>query len=230
MELVVVEGPEEAARAAADRLVRVAREGGHVALPGGSTPRRAYELAAWLEPDWHRAEIWFGDERCVPPDDPRSNYRLVRESLLDALARLPAAGHRIRGELDPVEAAAQYEAELNGTTLDLALLGLGPDGHTASLFPGSPALEETERLVVATDPGLEPTVTRVTLTIPALSTARQVVFLAVGDEKAEAAERAFGGKPDPGTPASLVRSREGETVAILDRAAALRLTQAAATS
>lgn len=203
--------------------MRAAREGGHVALAGGSTPRRAYELAAFLQPDWHRVEVWWGDERCVPPDDARSNYRLVRESLLDALARLPAAVHRIRGEIDPERAAAEYDETLRGVALDLALLGLGADGHTASLFPGSPALEERERLAVAAEPGLDPLVPRVTMTIPALTAARSVVFLAVGEDKAEAAARAFGGKADAATPASLVRSAEGETVAILDRAAASAL-------
>lgn len=219
VELVVAEGPEEAEHAAAERLVETARAGGHIALAGGSTPKLAYELAARLEPDWHRAHVWFGDERCVPPDDPRSNYHLACESLLNALARLPEV-HRIRGELEPDRAANDYERELDGVRLDLVLLGVGTDGHTASLFPGAPALEERERLAVVAKPGLEPLVERVTLTLPVFAAAAQVVFLAAGEEKAAAVARAFGGEPDPQTPASLVRSAEGRTVAILDRAAA----------
>lgn len=220
VELVVVESPEEAARTAAQRLARAAAAGAHFALAGGSTPRLAYQIATELQPDWSSARLWWGDERCVPPWDERSNYRLAREALLDRLGRLPRAVHRIRGELVPEEAAAEYERELEGVRLDLVLLGIGPDGHTASLFPGAPALEERERLVVAAEPGLEPMVPRVTLTIPALAAASSVVFLVAGKEKTEAAKRAFCGAADPATPASLVRSREGETVAILDAAAA----------
>jgi 6-phosphogluconolactonase len=224
VDLVVVEGPEEAARAAAERLVQAARDGSEIALAGGSTPRRAYELAAGLEPDWTRAGVWWGDDRCVPPDDSRSNYLLVRESLLDALARPPRV-HRIRGELAPDAAAEDYDLELREATIDLCLLGLGADGHTASLFPRSLALEERERLAVAAEPGLEPFVPRVTMTLPALAAAGELVFLVTGDDKAEAAARAFGDEPDPRTPASLVRSARGRTVALLDRAAASQLTR-----
>src|SRR5207248_7658250 len=116
-----------------------------------------------------------------------------------------------------------YDEELQGVELGLALMGLGPDGHTASLFPGSPAVEERERLAVTAEAGLEPFVPRVTMTVPALTAAANVVYLVTGAGKAEAAARAFGGEPDPATPASLVRSRNGETVAILDRAAAAQL-------
>jgi 6-phosphogluconolactonase len=217
--LVVVEDAEAAARATAERLAAAAAAGAQVALTGGSTPRRAYELAAQLEPDWGRASVWWGDERCVGPDDERSNYGLARDALLDRLERPPAV-HRIRGELEPEEAAAAYERELGDTALDLVLLGLGPDGHTASLFPGAPALDERERRVVAAKPGLEPWVDRVTLTIPALSSGKAVVFLVTGEEKAEAARRAFGEKPSRRAPASLVRASEGTTEAVLDRAAA----------
>ncbi|MEX2211936.1 MAG: 6-phosphogluconolactonase [Gaiellaceae bacterium] len=219
VELVVTDDP---AGAVADELARAAAAGGHVALSGGSTPQPAYELAAMHAPDWAHVELWWADDRCVPPSDPRSNYRLVRESLLDRLSRPPQL-HRIRGELPPEEAADAYDAAVRGVRLDLALLGLGADGHTASLFPNSPALAETERAAVATEPGLEPLVPRVTLTIPTLSAARLVLFLVTGEDKAEAAARAFGGEPNPATPASLVRSAEGRTVAILDRAAAAGL-------
>src|SRR5205085_5811078 len=167
VELVVCPDLAAAAQAAAERLVEAARAGGAIALSGGSTPRRTYELAAQLEPNWRRAAAWWGDERCVPPQDALSNYRLAREALLDRLSRPPEV-HRIRGELQPEEAAAAYEEELGDLRLDLALMGIGPDGHTASLFPNAPTLDERERRVVAAKPGLEPFLERVTPTPPAL--------------------------------------------------------------
>lgn len=208
----------DAAAAAAALLVDIAAAGGSIALAGGSTPRLAYELAAAARSDWRGVDVWFGDDRCVPPEDPRSNQLLVRQALLERLTVLPRV-HPIATENPAAEAAAAYDAELAGVTLDLVLLGLGPDGHTASLFPGAPALEERDRLAVAAAPGLEPFVERVTLTIPALEAASHVVFLAVGDDKAEAARRAFGEEPSTRTPASLVRSRMGTTTVILDEAA-----------
>jgi 6-phosphogluconolactonase len=212
----VVADAEAAARAAAELLVAAAEAGGHLALSGGSTPGRAFELAA--PADWSRAHVWWGDERCVPPDDDRSNYLLAERTLLANVAARPTV-HRIQGELAPGEAAAAYDRELEGVTIDLALNGIGPDGHTASLFPGSPALEERERRVVAAPPGLEPFVERVTMTIPMLNASRTVVFLVTGGDKADAVRRAFGGDPDVGTPSSLVRGA-AETIAILDRKAA----------
>ena len=160
----------------------------------------------------------------MPPDDERSNYRLARESLLDRLARPPRV-HRIRGELDPGEAADEYERELGETRLDLVLLGIGPDGHVASLFPEAPTLEERERRVVAAEAGLEPFVPRVTLTLPVLCAARTALFLVTGGEKAGAARAAFAGEPSPRTPASLVRALDGASVAILDRPAASALSR-----
>jgi 6-phosphogluconolactonase len=222
VDLVVVPTAEEAAREAAERLARAAAAGGAIVLAGGSTPRRAYELAARIEPDWSSASAWWGDERCVPPDDPRSNYLLARKALLSRLTRLPEI-HRVRGELGAEAAARAYDVELDGVELGLVLLGIGPDGHTASLFPHAPALEERLRRAVAAEPGLEPFVPRVTLTVPVLGSAREVVFLVSGADKAQAAARAFGGEPDPSTPASLVRSEAGPTVAILDSAAAAGL-------
>ena len=219
VELVVCPDAEAAARAAAEHLVVAARAGAAIALSGGSTPRRSFEIAAGLEPDWVRASAWWGDERCVPPDDARSNYRMAREALLDRLARPPEV-HRIRGELAAEEAAAAYEEELGDLRLGLALMGLGPDGHTASLFPGAPTLDERERRVVAAAPGLEPFVERETMTLPALRASRLVLFLVTGPDKADAARRAFAEKPSKDTPASLLRSVDGSTVAILDRAAA----------
>ena len=220
IELRVAASAAEAAREAAELLAAQARLGGHIALSGGSTPRPAYEAAARLEPDWSRVEVWWADERCVPPDDERSNYRLVRESLLDRLDRKPAAEHRVRGELSPEEAADAYDIELRGVVFDLAFLGIGPDGHTASLFPNDPALDELRRRALAV---ARPDVHRVTATIPQLNASDTVVFLVSGEDKADAAERSFAAPPDPATPASLVRSASGTTIALLDRAAAARL-------
>jgi 6-phosphogluconolactonase len=220
VEIRVSASAELAAREAAELLAAAAGRGGHVALSGGSTPRPAYEAAARLEPDWSRAEIWWADERCVPPEDERSNYRLVRESLLDRLDRGAAIEHRVRGELSPAEAADAYENELRGVVFDLVLLGIGPDGHTASLFPNDQALDELRRRAVAVP---RPDVDRVTLTIPPLNAAETVLFLVVGEEKAPAVARAFAGDPDPATPASLVRSASGTTIALLDRAAGSHL-------
>jgi 6-phosphogluconolactonase len=219
IELLILDDAEAAAAATAERLAEGARAGAEIALTGGSTPRRAYELAAQAEPDWSRAGAWWGDERCVPPDDERSTYRLARETLLDRLTRRPTV-HRIRGELEPAEAAEEYERELGDTRLDLVLLGLGPDGHTASLFPDAPTLRERERRVVPAEPGLDPFVPRVTMTIPTLSAARTMVFLVTGAEKAEAARAAFVEEPSERTPASLVRAVNGTTLAILDNPAA----------
>jgi 6-phosphogluconolactonase len=156
----------------------------------------------------------------VPPDDERSNYLLVERTLLDRLERQPAEIHRIRGELGGEQAAAEYDRLLEGVRLGFALQGMGADGHTASLFPNSPVLEERERRAVAVP---DEDVERVTMTLPVLSEARQVVFLILGVDKAEAAARAFAGEPDPATPASLLRSKEGETIVLLDLAAAAKL-------
>jgi 6-phosphogluconolactonase len=226
VELRIAADADEAAGIVARELAGAATRGGHVALSGGSSPRPAYERAAALATDWGGVDLWFADERCVPPGDPRSNYRLVRETLLAGVSRSPVV-HRVHAERPPDEAAAAYDEQIRGVTLDLALLGIGPDGHTASLFPDSPALAETERAAVAVEAGLEPFVPRVTLTIPMLSAAALVLFFVTGEAKAAAAARAFGGEPDPAAPASLVRSTAGRTVAVLDGAAASRLAAAA---
>jgi len=224
LELVISATPEEASEAVAERLARQARAGGAIALSGGSTPRRSHELAAALEPDWGRAEIWLADERVVPRDDPLSNARLVQETLLAHVQGAPVS-HFVRTELQPVDAAAAYDLELRDVRLELALLGLGADGHTASLFPNAPSLDEQERLAVAVEPGLEPFVPRVTMTIPALAAARELVFLVTGADKADAVRKAFAEAPSRDTPASLVRSRSGGTTVILDAAAARLLSQ-----
>jgi 6-phosphogluconolactonase len=219
VELVIARDEEDAARRAAELLAAAARRGDHVALSGGSTPRRAYELAAELERDWSRVQAWLGDERCVPPDDPLSNLRLVRESLVVRTLLQPTL-HPIDTTLPPARAAAAYDAELEGVELGLAFQGIGPDGHTASLYPHAPALDVTDARVVAAPAQLEPWVDRVTMTVRMLCSAPEVVFLVVGADKAEAARRAFVEPPSQATPASLVRSLTGRTVAILDPSAA----------
>jgi 6-phosphogluconolactonase len=220
VDLRVFDTPRDAQSAAARLLVEAARAGEHIALSGGDTPGPAYELAAGLEPDWSPARLWWGDERCVPPDDERSNYLLVKRTLLDLIEQQPAEVHRVRGELGGEPAADEYDRELEGVTLGLALQGLGADGHTASLFPNSRALEERERRAVAVP---HDDVERVTMTLPVLSGADRVVFLVVGEAKSGAVARSFAGPPDPVTPASLLRSERGETIALLDRAAAANL-------
>jgi 6-phosphogluconolactonase len=214
---IVADAPREAGAL----LAEAARAGGRVALSGGSTAGAAYEAAAALERDWSRTEVWFGDDRAVPPDDERSNYRLVRETLLDRVAAPPAAVQRVEGERGAEEAAARYDRLVDGVAFQLALNGIGPDGHTASLFPRSPALRERERRAVAAEAGLEPFVPRVTLTPPVFAAVELLVYLVTGERKADAVARAFAGEPSEDTPASLIRGRR--TIALLDEAAASRL-------
>jgi len=212
---VAIEVVDDPPRACAERLAAQARAGGSIVLTGGSTPRHAYEIAAELEPDWSRVDVWWGDERCVPPDDERSNFGMAKAALLDRLAVAPRSVHRM-------ESAEQYARDLAGVgTFDLVLLGLGPDGHVASLFPDFPTLDVTDRDVVGSEAGHEPFVDRITLTLPRLCDTRELLFLVTGADKADAVARALAGEPSRDTPGSLVR---GETTrAILDRAAAAKL-------
>jgi 6-phosphogluconolactonase len=195
---------------------------GHVVITGGSTPRIAYERAAQRRADWSGVEFWFTDERCVPPDHEHSNYRMAERALLSRVGGVTA--HRMQGELGPEDGAREYERELDESgpeAFDLMLLGLGPDAHICSLFPGHDTLGERERRVVGEDtPGMAPLVPRITLTLPAVNAARRKVFLVTGEDKAEAVARAFAGRPDPHAPGSLV---DGEVTVLLDEAAAARL-------
>ena len=223
VDLIVLDDAEAAARRAGELLAEAAHSGEHIALSGGKSPELAHETAATLQPDWSRVELWWSDERCVPPDDERSNYGMAKRTLLDRLEVQPARVHRIRGELDPEAAATEYDAALRGVRLRLNVLGLGPDGHTASLFPHAPGLHERTRLAIAAEAGLEPRVMRVTMTPPMLANADCVLFLVTGEEKADAVTRAFEEPESDETPASLIRSRDGLTIAVLDRPAASRL-------
>lgn len=239
--VTVVASNEALAEAAAQAVAGAAEEAVSqtgrftLALSGGSTPRRLYARLASppfrSRIDWARLDVFWGDERCVPPDHPDSNYRLADESLLSKVPIPPEQIYRMRGEdSDPERAALDYSQELmrvfslkpgEHPRLDLVLLGLGADGHTASLFPGSPALNENRRLAVATY--AEPIKAyRLTLTLPVLNAAAQVIFLVSGVEKAEVLRAVLQDRPSPSRPASLVRPERG-TLWFVDRAAASRL-------
>jgi 6-phosphogluconolactonase len=231
LEIEVLENP---ARACAAMLLSAMLHGGDVVLTGGSTPRSAYEeLAAAIRSagrDLGETTVWFSDERCVAPDDERSNFRLVKEALLDPLANLTApVVQRIRGEAGPEKGADAYERDLRDAgdpEFDLLLLGLGPDGHCASLFPDQPSLAERARFVVGVEEaGLEPFVPRVSLTFSALATAKQTVFLATGESKADAVAAAFGpdSRPDSHVPASMLVPLASELKVLVDPPAAARL-------
>jgi 6-phosphogluconolactonase len=226
-----IEVLDEPARACSAMLLSAALGGGDLVLTGGNTPRPAYEELARavraVGHDLRGSTVWFSDERCVAPDDELSNYRLVKQSLLDPLSDLPRpAVRRIRGELGPADAAEAYERELDEAgepEFALVLLGLGPDGHLASMFPHQASLSERSRLVLGVEEaGLEPFVPRVTLTLPALANAEQVVFLVTGKDKAHAVAAAFGpnATPDPHIPASMLVPLAKELIVLLDPAAA----------
>jgi 6-phosphogluconolactonase len=214
---------DEPAAAVGKLLAEQASRGGSIVLTGGSTPGPAYEQASGLQPDWGRVTLWWGDERCVPADDERSNYRLAQETLLERLNVAPGEVHRIRGELPATEAADELDAALEGIVLDLLLLGLGPDGHMASLFPGSPQLGVLDRRATSGPPGLEPFVDRVTMTLPEIRSARRIVFLVTGEGKADAVARAFAAEPSLHVPASLARFAPVDVQVFLDEAAASKL-------
>jgi 6-phosphogluconolactonase len=190
MSPVVLEVVDDPARECAAALAEAARAGSHIVLTGGSTPRAAYEEVP--RTDFDGATLWFGDERCVPPDDDRSNYRMAKASLLDPIAAAggSATVHRMKGELGPDAGADAYEAALADAgrpAFDLLLLGLGPDGHCASLFPDQETLQERARWVVAVErAGLEPFVPRISFTFSAIAAAKRVIYLVSGANKADA--------------------------------------------
>ncbi len=224
VDITVVADANEAAQLVAERLVEQVQAGGSIVLTGGSTPRHAYQLAAELEPDWSSVELWWGDERCVPPDDARSNYSMAKAALLDRLESQPKSVHRMEGELGRDEGSREYEIELaDAGTFDLVLLGLGPDGHIASLFPNFPTLDVTSRDVVGSEAGYEPFVDRISMTLPRLCNTHELLFLVTGEDKADVVPQALTGAPSHQSPGSLARATEGTTRAILDRAAAAKL-------
>jgi 6-phosphogluconolactonase len=184
-EFTVLETAEDVAAAAAAEIAKAIRGGSRtLVLAGGTTPGRCYQLLAELEVEWGRVSVLFGDERCVPPDHPDSNYRMARETLLDRVA--PATVHRMPAELGPDEGAAAYSPVVEALApLDVIVLGVGEDGHTASLFPGHPGLN-AKGLVAGIRNSPKPPPERVTLTLPALRGARRVLILATGVSKAQA--------------------------------------------
>ncbi len=233
---------ETAALAAAARFVEIGQgaidERGRfcVALAGGATPARMYEILAAARGralDWKRVHVFFGDERCVPPDHPSSNYATTRRGLLDRIELEQRRVHRIEGELQPPERAAErYESMLRtffgateagpptACTFDLVLLGVGEDAHTASLFPGSQALTEERRWAMHTQApgGVEPR-DRITLTLPVINAARRVMFLVSGGNKSRVIRPLLAGLGDPGWPAAMVQCA-GRTEWHVDEAAA----------
>ena len=235
MNLLVHETPQELAQAAARDFATKAEaaivERGRfaVALAGGSTPKATYEILARDYADgldWSKVHVFFGDERTVPPDHEDSNYRMAQRTLL---SRVPVGSiHRMRGELPPAEAATHYEDELQeffGTSdeppsLDLILLGIGEDGHTASLFPNTPALDVTDRWVVE-NPVEKLDTVRLTLTVPVINSARDVSFLVAGEGKAGALKEILEGEATPREyPAKLIHLEGGDLSWMVDRAAA----------
>lgn len=219
----------------ANRATAAVRDRGVFAwvLAGGSTPQPLYlslTSRSGKGVPWENTEVFFGDERCVPPSNPSSNFGAAWEAMLSKVPVPRSRIHRMRGELrPPAEAARRYSRRVGSIggspRFDLVLLGLGPDGHTASLFPGSPALRATDRSVVAVArAGRPPYVPRITLTFPALASSREVWFLVGGEDKAEAVGNVLRASAagDPHWPASMVRSH-GRVRWFLDRAAAARL-------
>jgi 6-phosphogluconolactonase len=254
--------PDSAANHAAREIASILREAldqrgvAHLALAGGNTPRRAYELLGGLLDDWSAVELWYGDERCVGPEDPDSNHLLVANSLLAHISGGAPEEHRILGELGPEAAAREYAAELRarvapaeptelpapvapaedrGATglpiLDIALLGIGEDGHTASLFPGNPAVEDSSgALCLPVYNAPKPPPERVTLSLSVLRAARHCILLVTGAGKADALAAVLAVSPPasaagmpaegqslpasaaPGTPAAAETRPEGESL------------------
>jgi 6-phosphogluconolactonase len=214
---------------------RGARGTAHLALSGGSTPSRTYQLLAGALDSWQDIDVWFADERCVGPQDHDSNYLLASQTLLKAAPGLDAQRvHRMRGELGPDQGAQSYEAELGEhapiehaatgdaadvalPTLDVIVLGIGPDGHVASLFPGAPTLDaDAQRLCLGVHDSPKPPPERITLTLPVLRAARRCVLLATGASKLDAVN-AMLGEPTHHVPASLLA--RGRLSVIVDDAA-----------
>jgi 6-phosphogluconolactonase len=235
-EIKVLPDPHAVAREAAERIVRAADQeialGGRftLALAGGSTPKLLYQMLAADfagAVDWAKVQIFFGDERCVPPDHPESNYRMARETLL---SKVPIPGdnvYRMRGEIEPEEAAKEYglmlKEKFGDEGLDLVLLGMGEDGHTASLFPGTAAVNEAHHRVVANYAEHSTTGKswRITLTAPFLNRSRQVLILVAGANKAKVLAEVLEGPRDPQKlPVQMIEPASGKLAWLVDAAAA----------
>ena len=245
VEYHVFDEPYALNRAAAEHFVRgiqaaVAERGAaRIAISGGNSPKPVFSLLAdpaapYREAvPWDRLWVFWVDERCVPPEHPESNYGAARELLLDRVPLPPERVIRIEGELDPEEAANRYEAAIRGyfrlegaevPIFDVVQLGMGPDGHTASMFPHTEALHETGRIAVANDAPGQKQNRRVTLTWPVINAGRDVFFLIDGEDKADPLGRILRGPYQPETlPSQLIQPRNGRLLFLLDRAAAAHL-------
>jgi 6-phosphogluconolactonase len=239
----VLGSADELARAMAEQILEVAQAAAatrgvaRIAVSGGSTPKRTFELLASEEQfslfPWDKVDLFWVDERCVPPDHADSNYRMTREALLEKVALPSDRVFRIEGELEPEQAAARYESAIRNRfrlegaelpTFDLIALGMGTDGHTASLFPHTEALHELGRIAVANHVPQQKESWRVTLTSPVINQGRKVIFLIGGSDKAHVLSEVLSAKYDPETwPSQLVRPRGGQLLLLLDRNAAAEL-------
>lgn len=209
----------------AERIQRAAGPRCRLVLAGGGTPRPVYEaLAKRSDLDWSRVDFLWGDERAVGPDDAKSNYRMAKEALLDPIGAVDGQVFRIEGERAAAEAAAAYASTVQGLQLDLVLLGMGGDGHTASMFPGDPpSRDEASDVVVTTSP--VPPTTRISMSLRALNAAAHVVFLVTGAGKAARLAEVWRQRDtaDPVLPAAMINPSPGELVWMLDHAAAAQL-------
>lgn len=237
-ELLISPDANRLAERAAEFIITLAemRRPFTIALSGGSTPRALYSLlsseAYSSRINWNDVQFFWSDERCLPPDDPESNYDLARTTLFD-LAPIPAGNiHRVKGELPPPEAAADYEGQLRAyfggndwPRFDLILLGMGDDGHTASLFPHTAALSEEKRWVVENQVQTAKPPWRITFTRPLINAAHNIAFLVAGAGKADRLKQVLQGPRDPETlPSQSIQPAQGELYWFLDQAAAAQLT------
>ena len=245
-EIVIAENLTDLSTRAAQRFVEIVSQRqsetgtARISLSGGSTPRALFNLLSSekfaTQINWLAVDVFWGDERTVPPDHTDSNYRMAQETLLSHVPTPDDHVHRMRGELDPDEAANDYEQVLKSVfgradvkhppKFDLLLLGIGADGHTASLFPGTTALDVRDRLVVANFVPQQNT-TRLSFTAPLLQAARNILFLVAGEDKAPAVRRAIEGEWNPSeTPSQYLREATGHVIWMLDGAAASQLSAA----
>jgi len=242
-QIIILDTAEELFVRAAEEIAHVAGEAicmhgeFNLCLTGGTTPARTYDLLATrfeLSVDWKEVQFYWGDDRCVPPDDPSSNYAMANRTLLDKLKIKPEHIHRIRGEDKPEDGAREYEAELRKCLnlsegqfprFDLMLLGLGDNCHMLSLFPGIPAIHEQHRLVVPVE--VEDKIRhRVTMTAPVMNNSARIMFLVSGENKAAAVKRVLEGRDDPDrVPAHLVAPKDGVVTWMMDKGAASQLSK-----
>jgi 6-phosphogluconolactonase len=245
VDYVVVPDSKALAARAAEQFTQVAEKAvsergrARIAISGGSTPKAAFQLLAdssqpWrTRMPWEKLELFWVDERCVPPDQADSNYRMTREAMLDYVPLRPEQVHRMEGELDPQVAASRYESLLRNAfrlegaespRFDLVQLGMGPDGHTASLFPHTEAIHEMGRLAVANHVPQQKDSWRLTLTWPVINQASSIFFLIGGTDKAPVLKEVFTGPTDPERlPSQLIWPASGILTLILDQAAAALL-------